>query len=274
MVRQWWAYTKRMPSRHTDLALAIELAQRLDSLTRITDVVRVMELIQRRLTREDGIWWFTELYRRVTVAVDLACKDRFFLHPDWMKMLVIEFAKLYFVALHAWLSGDRNSCPPAWRVLFAKRFYVRRRGYSPLQFALAGVNAHIQRDLGRAATKTNARFPHLLESALWKDYERVNDILDEVEVEAMRLMATGWIRRLADLMHPWDRRAAMWMIRRARLLAWYSGKAIARTEKTRPHASKALSAIVEGYAWLCGVIVLFPYASHEKIPLVRGSRRG
>lgn len=261
VVRQWWAYTESMPSRHTDLALAVELARRLDSLTRIADVVRVMELIQRRLTRDDGIWWFTELYRRVTIAVEVACDQRFFQHPAWMRTLVVEFAKLYFSALQVWLAGKKRDCPPAWRALFVKRFHVRRRGYSPLQFALAGVNAHIQRDLGRAAMLANARFPHLIDEDVFEDYVRINQILDEVEVEAMRLMATGWIRCVADWMHPWDRRAAMWMIRRARNLAWQTGKLIMRSQRTRPYLSRVGEWVVERYAWMCGKLILLPFAN-------------
>lgn len=250
-----------MPSRRADRELAVELAQRLETLTRIADVVRVMELIQRRLTREDGIWWFTELYRRVTIAVEAACGQRFFQHPAWMRTLVVEFAKLYFAALHAWLAGKKSDCPPAWRALFVKRFHVRRRGYSPLQFALAGVNAHIQRDLGRAAMQANACFPHLIDEDLFDDYVRVNRILDEVEVEAMRLMATGWIRRVADWMHPWDRRAAMWMIHSARALAWRTGRLIVQSKKTRPRLSRVGEWLIEGYAWACGKLILLPFAN-------------
>lgn len=250
-----------MSSIRTDRELARELDRRLDSLVQISDVVRVMELIQRCVTRDDGIWWFTELYRRVTIAVEAACGRSYFLHPAWMKVLVVEFAKLYFFALREWLVGNVRNCPPAWRALFRKRYHVRRRGYSPLQFALAGVNAHIQRDLGQAAMSANARFPHLIEEGLYEDYNRVNRILDEVEVEAMRLMATGWIRRLADWMHPWDRRAAMWMIHWARSLAWQTGTWVARTRTRHPKLGRLGEWMVDWYAWFCGKLILLPYAN-------------
>jgi hypothetical protein len=247
-----------MSIARVDRELATVLARRRPSLKRLEDVVQLMEHIQRSVRRDDGIWWFTELYRRVTIAVDAACRETFFLHPAWMRELVISFADLYFEALQNWLEGSRATCPPAWRVLFAKRLYVRRNGYSPLQFALAGVNAHIQRDLGRAVVRANKAFPHLCIEDVQEDYRRVNRILDEVEVEAMRMMATGWIKRAADVVHPWDRRAAMLVIRLARELAWYTGRWTAVLAVRHPGLSRALSALIEWYAWLCGRLIVMP----------------
>ncbi len=245
------------PSR-ADRELAQTLAYERASVHGLADVIRIMEHIQRSVRRDDGIWWFTELYRRVTIAVDVACHETFFLHPAWMRELVILFADLYFDALQRWLEGRRSECPPAWRVLFAKRFHVRRKGYSPLQFALAGVNAHIQRDLGRAVVQANKAFSHVCIEDVQEDYRRVNRILDEVEVEAMRMMATGWIKRAADYTHPWDRRAAMLVIRLARELAWYSGRWTAALTVRHPTLSRALNGAIEWYAWACGRLILIP----------------
>ncbi len=247
-----------MSIARADRELATELARRRLSLKRLEDVIQLMEHIQCTVRRDDGIWWFTELYRRVTMAVDAACRETFFLHPAWMRELVLVFADLYFEALQLWLQGRRSECPPAWRVLFVRRFHIRRKGYSPLQFALAGVNAHIQRDLGQAVVRANKAFPHVCIEDVQEDYRRVNRLLDEVEVEAMRMMATGWIKRAADLTHPWDRRAAMFVIRLARELAWHTGRWTAALAVRYPGLSRALSAAIEWYAWLCGRLIVMP----------------
>ena len=257
-----------MPSsrRTQERAFAANLRVRVPRLRSIHEVVRIMEAIQALVGRQDGVWWFTELYRRVTVSVDEACETRFFRYPEWMRCLVIEFAKLYFEALESWLAGRYRECPPAWRVLFSRRLLLRKRGYSPLQFALAGVNAHIQRDLAFAAIRATKQYAggKLSMDQVRGDYTRVNRILEQVEVDAMRIMATGWIRALADRVHPLDRFAAMQMIRVARAIAFQVGKAQLSLEGRAPRFAKALQTGVEWYAWFWGRVLLLPtYADGE-----------
>ena len=57
----------------------------------------------------------------------------------------MRFAWLYFDAIAA------ADPPSAWRPLFAS---AERRGILPLQFAFAGMNAHINRDLPVALVET------------------------------------------------------------------------------------------------------------------------
>jgi hypothetical protein len=94
---------------------------------------------------------FLRLYLAVTEAVDEAVdagsayRDRRF-----VRWLDVVFANLFFRALRddARLA---SSAPKAWAPLFAVR---ARSGIAPIQFALAGMNAHINRDLPFALVET------------------------------------------------------------------------------------------------------------------------
>lgn len=61
-----------------------------------------------------------------------------------------------------------------------------------VQFGLMGINAHINRDLMlaiiRASEQTTGKLPKR-NSPEYRDYTRINDILDEVELRAMQKIA-------------------------------------------------------------------------------------
>src|SRR4051812_13523636 len=122
--------------------------------TSIADVIDMMTAIDGTLPDADGLKWFNRLYLRVTEAVAVAVGTGVvFEDPPFLQRLDVVFANLYFDAAAA---GDvaPSSAPSAWAPLFAAR---REPGISRLQFALAGMNAHINRDLPDAVVKTHVQ---------------------------------------------------------------------------------------------------------------------
>jgi hypothetical protein len=78
-------------------------------------------------------------------------------------------------------AGDRYKAdaPNAWDALMESRF---RGGVYRIQFALAGINAHINHDLAFALIETNRESninPNRL-SPQYADYDVVNQLLQEV----------------------------------------------------------------------------------------------
>jgi hypothetical protein len=182
------------------------------------DVVRMISAIEAALPDEDGLMWFNRLYLEVTMAVNAAVAAGTFQDPTFVTSLDVVFANLYFDAAAA---GDSSPAlaPPAWRPLFAAR---RAPGIARIQYALAGMNAHINRDLpqgivttheglGGAPSRTGARHD---------DFERVNAILEAVEARAKTDVAVGFIADHAASAHGLDDLFAMWSIRAARDAAW------------------------------------------------------
>src|SRR5258705_8567620 len=98
--------------------------------TTITEVVDIMEMLDRELSDADGLWWFNHLYLRVTLAVRNAVTTTTFRDPSFIERLDVVFANLYFDAVAAG-DTDPRAAPSAWRPLFENR---HRRDLLSIQF--------------------------------------------------------------------------------------------------------------------------------------------
>ena len=114
---------------------------------------------------DDGIACFSGLYQTITRTIDVTpYEDRAFL-----ERLDLEFARRYFSALRAY-AVDRTTAPGPWTLLFDARSHPR---LERVQFAAAGVNAHINYDLADALLGTFPDFPP--NEARRRDYNTVDD---------------------------------------------------------------------------------------------------
>jgi Family of unknown function (DUF5995) len=195
--------------------------------TTVAAVVARMEAIASPLPRADGIACFTRLYLAVTKGVQAHLTGTVFEDPRFLDRLDVAFADLFFDALDAFQS-DPATTPHAWLPLFQSR---SERGIAPLQFALAGMNAHINRDLPVALVATCRELGVALEedSPQHHDFETVNTLLASTETQVKQQYVTGWLRRIDRLVHRVDRIddiVAMWDVGRARDAAWTNGEAL------------------------------------------------
>jgi hypothetical protein len=115
----------------------------------IPDVLRVMQTIDAICEVTDGLKWFNGLYLEVTQAVEDRVATGGFNTPQWLAELDVQFASLYFGALYAALTGA--PCPGSWEAMFSRRGQI---DIARIQFALAGMNAHINHDLPFAIVAT------------------------------------------------------------------------------------------------------------------------
>lgn len=193
----------------------------------VPEVVSRLQEIEAAAPPGDGVACFARLYRNVTQDVDVSLGMHSFADAAFMQELDVCFAGLFLAAFAAF-EDDPATTPPAWRPLFEQR---GRRGIEPLQFALAGMNAHINRDLPVALVTTcDSLHVDLSErTPEHSDFERVNTLLTHVEARIKRLYLTGWLARLDRLVHRVDRIddvVAMWDIARARDAAWTNAQAL------------------------------------------------
>jgi hypothetical protein len=190
----------------------------------VPDVVARMHALDGVLPDEDGLKWFNFLYHMVTEQILADIDASRWQDGPWLTELDVLFARLYFDAIVSWIETPAQ-CPRAWVPLFERRY---RKGIARVQFGMAGMSAHINRDLPVAVVRTcEARgiVPHN-GSEQQSDYERVNSILEAVEIRAMEKMATGVIGEVAhDLGHLGDV-IAMWNVRKARDAAWVNGEVL------------------------------------------------
>ncbi len=123
-----------------DLLAAVQTAPQT-----IADVVSIMQTIDAHCANGDGLRWFNLLYMQVTQEVEARVNAGGFLNAAWMAALDVGFAGYYFRAIQSSLGGQ--STPGCWQALFSRR---NQTELARIQFALAGMNAHINHDLPQA----------------------------------------------------------------------------------------------------------------------------
>jgi hypothetical protein len=158
----------------------------------------------------DGVACFNGMYLKVTEAVRDALPT--FENQAFIERLDILFAQFYFdaydaAAAQAWVSK-------AWEPLFARRAEHRLA----LQFAIAGMNAHINNDLAHALVLTWHEFG--FDAATRSDYDKINDILEAVEKDIKAPLSDPFIAEVDTAFGTADDFLALWSIRHARDQAW------------------------------------------------------
>lgn len=206
----------------------------------VEDVLRTMGVIEDTCIDGDGLKWFNQLYLQVTQAVQSRIASGGFSDPPWLAGLDVQFARLYFGALASSLSGQ--PAPECWQVLFNSR---NQTPIARIQFALAGVNAHINHDLPQAIVsncQATATVPHH-GSSQYNDYTALNSTLDGLIETAKRELH---VRLLGDPLPPvshLEDTIAAWSVSAARESAWNNAELLWHLEDAPPLASKFMNTL-------------------------------
>jgi len=185
----------------------------------IQDVIKTMQAIDLAVPDSDGLKWFNYLYLAVTQSVQAHADANTFEDPAWINRLDIVFANLYFGAVTLTEQMGPHAAARAWRPFFESR---TKTGIARIQFALAGMNAHINRDLvvalldldaldGSAPGSSSARF---------RDFTKVNQLLEIVEQEVKPKLLEGTPLELGGHLAALEDILAMWSVNNARQAAW------------------------------------------------------
>ena len=216
----------------------------------VDQVLQVMQAIDSLCIDGDGLKWFNHLYYEVTQAVAARIAAGGFSDPSWMATLDVRFAGLYFDALRASLSG--GDAPDCWTVLF------ERRNQTPLariQFALAGINAHINHDLPVALVRMGTAPDH--GGVHYRDYTAINATLQAL---TDRAEAELHVRLLGDCLPPvsaLEDTLAAFSITAAREAAWNNGEVLWALRGLPPFSARTLHAL-DGMTAVIGKTLLVP----------------
>lgn len=192
----------------------------------IDEVIERMEELARTFSPEPGpefgVYCFNRLYMAVTHGIKQAVEQPgFFTDPELIAQLDVIFAQLYFDAVDSYQDGGEPS--DAWRVLFR---VAQDRDILPLQFAVAGMNAHINHDLPLALIEQWTTRDHRpgTQDAAYADYTKVNQILKSEEAKERAMVEPRLLDDVDDVDHGavgrLDGRMAMWVVDQARAEAW------------------------------------------------------
>jgi hypothetical protein len=177
-----------------------------------------MRALDAALPSRDGTAVFNRVYLAVTEEVGRRIDAGRFADARAAITLDVRFAERYLAAVDA-AASDRR--PPAcWRPLFQLR---RHPGVRPLQFALAGINAHIGHDLALAVVDA-CRSLGCEPAELEDEFDRVGDLLVTLE-ERIReeLMPGPDLLQIAD---PLTHLLGAWSLERARDATWSAARAL------------------------------------------------
>lgn len=182
----------------------------------VDDVIDRLDAIAAGLPPADGVRAFTAMYLETTRQVDAAIAGRPFADAAFLTRLDVVFAGLF---VEAWEQYRRDpaAVPRSWRALFDDR---AAPGVHPLQFAVAGMNAHINYDLATALTTTAQELGGDLDERRHRDFLAVNDVLAATAPGVRETLLTGPFALLDDGLGRADDRVSLWAIERARDVAW------------------------------------------------------
>ena len=193
-------------------------------VTTVPEVLERLDEIQayaeahELLGPSDGVACFNRLYRTITASVLRGLGTRRFKDPDFIATLDVTFANRYFSAVRASVTEARVVAS-AWRVLIERR---DDRRIHPIQFAAAGVNAHVDLDLAVAVAATCVKMRSEPTSGKkHRDYMEINKIFAE-QMQALReSYEQGPLARLLDrIAAPFLDLVSDAAVVEARALAW------------------------------------------------------
>jgi hypothetical protein len=187
------------------------------------EVLGVLNAMVEALSPGDGIWCFAKLYQSVTSEIRSALGGAAFHDPAWLDRLDGVFGNLFFRAIQLFLEKSPET-PRAWYPLLAARAEPK----PALQFAFAGMNAHINRDLPVALVLVCQESGVELSRATpeYQDYLAVNPLLAAVEGRIKAEFLTGPLAVADHLLGKLDDLIANLSMVEARAGAWAHGEAL------------------------------------------------
>lgn len=219
----------------------------------VDDVVAQLTAIGAGLAPGDGVAAFNRMYLLVTELVRDHLTTGFFADAGAMSALDVTFAGLYFAAVDAADAGQ--PVPKAWRPLFARRHDTR---VLPIQFAIAGMNAHINHDLPVAVVTTcQALGTAPDEGSFHADYQKVDTLLASVEQQVRESFESGVVLEADRAAAPVLDHLGNWSIDSARDAAWVNADVLWRL-RDLPPVRNAFADTLAGTVGLATATLLTP----------------
>ena len=212
----------------------------------VAGVIEQMQSFNAALDEDDGVRVFNTVYLEVTEHIAAALQTGGHFRDDAaMTALDVEFAGLWLSAYDAATAG--RAIPTAWTPLFDSR---QHHGLLPIQFALAGMNAHIEHDLALAVVATcEKRGTDPDDPTVLADYLAINQELASVEARIRRSFLDEVERAADDHLAPVAHLVSSWSIEKARDVALLN----ARTIWELRHATVLRTAYLTGLAHTVGM---------------------
>jgi Family of unknown function (DUF5995) len=189
----------------------------------IDDVIDSLgAIIQRAWDEASHFGYFAALYRRVTRAVQAGIADNQFSDGPRMEKLDVVFASRYLDALNAYQAQQPLS--RCWKVAFDA---CADNSRLILQHLLAGMNAHINLDLGVASAQVS---PGDSIAQLQGDFNTINTVLaaQVAAVEDQMSALSPLVKDLSAVGLKTETTLINFNIDNARKVAWFTAERLAK----------------------------------------------
>jgi hypothetical protein len=216
--------------------------------TDVGQVVARMRELAVRWPPGDGVGVFNRVYLSVTREVRRRLAGGEFSDASDAAALTVRFAGRYLAAVE---DGGSLAAPACWQPLLLMRAHP---GLRPLQFALAGINAHVGHDLALAVVDTcraTGRDP----AALAAEYREVGEVLTVIEERVREELMPG--PDLLERADPLTHLVGSWSLARARDCAWAAARLLWALRE-RPEAYQECADALDTAVALVGRALLTP----------------
>jgi Family of unknown function (DUF5995) len=206
----------------------------------VPGVVGIMQTIASTCADTDGLKWFNGLYLQVTQAVQTRVNAQAFAQPAWVAALDVDFAGFYFAAIRAALTA--GNAPGCWQSVFNLR---NQPALARIQFALAGMNAHIDHDLPQAivAICQSTGIAPAHGTPQYNDFTSLNATLDSLINQARQDLD---VRLAGDALPPvthLEDVLAAWSISAAREVAWNNAEVLWHLRDAPPVSATFMASV-------------------------------
>ncbi|WP_020526756.1 DUF5995 family protein [Flexithrix dorotheae] len=194
--------------------------------TTIDGVIEELDkIIQWSIAHQSRFGYFAALYKKVTIKVKDGIADGIFENGERMEQLDIIFANRYLDAYSCF--ENKTKLSGSWNIAFESASLARP---IVLQHLLAGMNAHIDLDLGIAAAQVA---PGKQICELENDFKKINEILSDLVDLVQKELSGIWplLKVLDWLAGQWDEKLSDIGMLFARNKAWEFALALAKDEK-------------------------------------------
>ncbi|MGW4701013.1 DUF5995 family protein [Streptomyces sp. NPDC004285] len=229
--------------------LGQQIGPRVGPFVAVDPVVDRMRALRSTWHPADGVAVFNRVYLTVTEEIGHAIEAGAFTDRRAAATLDVRFAERYLAAVDAAATG--RPAPACWRPLF---HYRRHPGVRPLQFALAGINAHIGHDLALAVVDACG----ILECApadLEDEFDRVGDVLVLLEERIREELMPG--PDLLEVADPLTHLLGCWSLDRARDGAWLAARSLWQLRRL-PDLAEEFTERLDRSVGLVGRMLLTP----------------
>jgi hypothetical protein len=239
-----------------------------DACAKVQGVIDQLRVVQQEAEKnmpppdENGVASFNYLYTQITAGILARLQDGGFSDPRFLSELDVQFARRYLDAL-ACYPQDPAGVSRSWRVLFDRQ---RDPRITRMQFAVAGVNAHVNYDLAFALVATwKETGPPDSTSPQHDDYETVNQVFRDEMAKLRHHFEDPLLRRLDNsavehLTNHFDDMLVI-IFRNA---AWHAGEHLWRLERKSAEEFKLKSESMDVMTALAGQALLAPIDIGER----------